>query len=392
MARVPQVRAPRANQSAPQPSVRAGGNKGVVSVSGPKPNPGQERVVNGVRQVYRNGRWVRVGPLRNAQPAPPAPTLAPATTAAPPPSAPAAAPLPSGWWASQFAADPRYQTQAPQFAARENQLASTYGFILRRDPTGQALYRLSGSAPGTGDIVQSIDDNGALVYKTLSGTVIPSDQIPTLALDVVEVGQDQPGYTSGLLGRSRMESQGRQFGIGDVSAQAGVGRSGMRAGAAAGEVRALVNALGSLTTRAGSEFAGVNQDRINLFNQIYGDLVEKAKDLAAPPAASEATAPAAPSVVSAGDSVAATAPVAGGGSVNAAGQYTPPASGSVLSSQAFDRTLNEILGPPRQRGPQPMSRGDRIRALRGVLDGYQLTPAQRARVVRELKSLGFVVK
>jgi len=363
VARVPQVqtpRAPRANQPAPGPSVRAGGGKGVVSVSGPRPRPGQERVVNGVRQVYRNGRWVRVGPLRNEQSAPTPPTPAPA--AAPPPSAPAAAPLPSGWWSSQFAADPRYQTQAPQFAARENQLASTYGFVLRRDPAGQALYRLPGTEAGKGDIVQSIDDNGALVYKTLSGTVIAPDQIPTLALDVVEVGQDQPGYTSGLLGRSRMESQGRQFGVGDVSAQAGVGRSGMRAGAAAGEARALINALGSLTTRAGGEFAGVNQDRINLFNQIYGDLVEKAKDLATPPAASEA--PAAPPVAT---------PETG----------LTPGAGQTLSGGAGGQFMGQVNGILNSRD---MPRARQIMYLRNLARDYALTPQQRARLAQVLKS------
>ncbi len=312
-----------------------------------------------------------------------------ATTNVAPPPPPAAATIPSGWWAEQFRQNPTYQTQAGILAGRENQIGATYGYTVRRAPSGQAYYRLPETSAGGGNITSSIDDAGNLVYKDEAGNAVAPERIKDLVLDIVEVGATEPSYREGALGRARMESAGRQFGIGDVAARSGVRRSGMRAGASLGESRALVDALTGLSRRAMGEFAGVNQDYIDLYNRIYSDLAEKAANLVPPAAetpAAPAETPAAPAAPTG------QAPVAGGGAVNPAGQYTPPAAGSALSDRAFDNSLNEILGPPSQRGPQPLTKGDRIRGLRNLLDNYPLSPAQRSRVVRELKALGFVVR
>lgn len=397
MARAPRVSvppAPRANTPAPAsrrtstpPPVLKGAR--VVSTG---PSEGQSRVRNGVRQVYRNGKWTNVGRLRATRPSSPggvpvAPRLT-APEAAAPPAAPAPVAPPSftptsSWWSQQFTADPRYMTSAPVLEGRRTQIGQAYGFTIARNDQGLPLYKSAGGATG---ITQGFDDNGAIVYKDSQGnTYKPSE----LQLDIRRVGPGEAGYLEGAFGGAEAGSERRQFEIGDVAAQAGIRRSGMRGQAGLAETAALQAALAGLTGRSAAELAGVETDYAQLYREIYGDLAKKAEELAAAqpvaaevPAEAPAEAPAAPS---------GAAPVAGGGTVNPAGQYTPPPASGALSMQAFNNTLNEILGPPSQRGPQPMTGRDRVRALRNVYDNYQLTPAQRRRVKAELKKLGFVV-
>ena len=307
----------------------------------------------------------------------------------PPPAAAPAAPAfrpTSSWWSQQFTADPRYMTSAPVLEGRRTQIGQAYGFTIARNEQGLPLYKTAGGATG---ITQGFDDNGAIVYKDPQGnTYKPSE----LQLDIRRIGRGEAGYLEGAFGGAEAGSEKRQFEIGDVAAQSGVRRSGMRGQAGLAETAALQAALAGLTGRSATELAGVETDYAQLYREIYGDLVKKAEELAA--AQPEAAAPPAEAPVVEAPAAAApsgAAPVAGGGTVNPAGQYTPPAAGSALTDRAFDNTLNEILGPPSQRGPQPMTKADRIRALRNVYDNYQLTPAQRRRVKAELKKLGFNV-
>jgi len=307
-------------------------------------------------------------------------TIPPATSTA---AAPPAFVPTSSWWSQQFTADPRYMTSAPVLEGRRTQIGQAYGFTIARNDQNLPLYKSAGGATG---ITQGFDDNGAIVYKDAQGnTYKPSE----LQLDIRRVGRGDAGYLEGAFGGAEAGSERRQFEIGDVASQAGIRRSGMRGQAGLAETAALQAALAGLTGRSAAELAGVETDYAQLYREIYGDLAKKAEELAAAqpvaaevPAEVPAEAPAAPS---------GAAPVAGGGTVNPAGQYTPPPAGGALSMRAFNNTLNEILGPPSQRGPQPMTGRDRVRALRNVYDNYQLTPAQRRRVKAELKKLGFVV-
>lgn len=316
---------------------------------------------------------------------PPAASVATPTMTAPPPpppppaAAPAATPFAptSSWWLSQFTADPRYMTSAPVLEGQRTQIGQAYGFTIARDAQGRPLYKTAG---GAANITQQFDDNGAIVYKDPQGnTYNPSE----IQLDIRRVQRGQPGYLEGAFGGTEAASEKRQFGIGDVAAQSGVGRSGMRGQAVLGETAALQAALAGLTGRSAAELAGVDDKYAELYREIYTDLAKKAKDLAA------ATTPAPAETPAAAPPPSQTA-VPGGGTVNPQGQYTPPPSGNTLTSQAFNNTLNEILVAS-QRGPQPMTRVERIRALRNVYDNYQLTPAQRRRVGAELKKLGFNV-
>ena len=373
MPRVPTApRAPRANQNVPNIQMGAASRRAPASTTKPvqsvttgKPQQGDSRVrPNGMRQVYRNGRWVNVGRVRPTKPSSPggAPVAARLTPTPAPAAAPAApAAVPSGWWADQFMADPRYQSQFPALAARENEIARSYGFIVRRAANGQAYYRLPETGAGGGNITSSIDDAGNLVYRDEAGNAVAPERIKDLVLDVVEVSPTESAYRQGALGRARMESAGRQFGIGDVAAQAGARRSGMRAGASGAEAQALVNALGGLTTRAGGEFAGVGRDYLNLYNQIYADLAEKAKDLVppapeAPPA--ETPAPAPSGTAETGMNI-----------------------GQALTPAQFGAELAGIAGISRNA---PRNRV--IKFYRDLAKNFALTPAQRRRVERILKS------
>ena len=408
MARAPRVSVPpppRAN--APAPASRRGNAqtpvlKGATAVS-TKPTEGQSRIKNGVRQVYKNGKWTNVGAVRPTRPSSPggvpvaprlaAPETAPATTT----TTTTAFKPDANWWTQQFAADPRFAGTAGNLALREQQTAGTYGYRIRRVPTGQPgagqPYFVSRST-GAAEIMQKLtpegfpmlDDNGAPIYVDKDGKQYAAGD---LDLSIEEIKRGEEGYLRGAFGAAAAGSEKRVFDIGDVAAQAGARRSGMRGQAVLSEGSALQDALRGLTLRAGGEFAGIRNEYADLYNKIFADLVEKAAaqpgtetTTTTPAPAPEAAPPAAPSGVT---------PVAGGGTVNPQGQYTPPAAGSVLSDRAFDNTLNEILGPPSQRGPQPMTKADRIRALRNVYDNYQLTPAQRRRVKAELKKLGFNV-
>lgn len=293
----------------------------------------------------------------------------------------------AAWWSAQFSADPRWLQAAPSLRAREEGTAASYGYNIARNSLGQPLFK--SASKGISGITQAVDDkgnpllddNGAFIYKDAQGnTYSPSD----LQMDIRRIERGQAGYLQGQLGAAEAESEQRQYGIGNVAAQSGARRSGMRAQASDAETRALQGALSNLATRAGGEFSGIQSDYLTLYNQIFGDLLKEAGNTPAATVTTETPAAAA-------ETPSATT-VPGGGSVNAAGQYTPPAAGSALSPQAFNNTLDEIIGPASQRGPQPMSKASRIKALRNLYDSYQLTPQQRNRVKNELKKLGFVIR
>ena len=298
----------------------------------------------------------------------------------------------SSWWTKQFAADPRWLQNAPMLRAKEESVASSYGYVINRNAAGQPIFK--SKASGAGGITQVLDangspvldDKGAFQYKDAAGNVYsPAD----LEMDIQRVQRGQAGYLEGQLGGAEAGSERRQFEVGDVAARSGARRSGMRAQASDAETRALQSALAGLTTRAAGEFGGVQSEYMSLYNQIFGDLLKSVGDVQAPTETPAAPTP--PPVAPVPSVPAGSVAVPGGGSANAAGQYTPPPAGSSLSPAAFDNTLNEILVAG-QRGLQPMSKSEKIRALRNVYDSYTLTPQQRNRVKAELKKLGFVIR
>lgn len=236
---------------------------------------------------------------------PPEPPPAAGTTAAPtPPPAPPPTPWAPdpNWWMQQFQATPDYQTQAPQIAAQENQTAARFGYSIRRDTTqgsptyGQALYRPRGAEAGSGDVRAilevvpgSVPPTARYVYKDASGKEYAAGD---LEMDVVELQPGEAGYREGELGRSQMESRAAQADIGTGMAQRGLRSSGIRAGAAVGEVQRLLDSLRALSGEAGAEFTGTTSRWMDLFNQIYPGLSESAQGLyeasVAPPPGSDA--------------------------------------------------------------------------------------------------------
>ncbi len=210
----------------------------------------------------------------------------PAAALPPPPPAPFAPT--SAWWMSQFAADPRYMTTAPLLDEQRSGIGRSYGFTLARDAQGRPLYRTAAGAAG---ITQQFDDKGAIVYKDAEGNVYKPSE---LQLDIQRVARGQAGYLSGQFGAAEAGSEARRYGIGDVSAQSGIRRSGMQQSVEQQEFNALQSALAGLTSRAGAELAGVDERFAELYREIYGDLAKRAEELAAPATPPATETPAAP--------------------------------------------------------------------------------------------------
>lgn len=189
---------------------------------------------------------------------------------------------------SQFAADPRYAPSAAALELSRQNIGRSYGVSIVRDAQGRPTYR---TAAGDTGITQQLNDKGEIVYRDQSGKEYP---VGMLSIHFEAVRSGQPGYLSGQYGAAEAGSQARRYGIGDVSAQSGIRRSGMQQSAEQQEFNALQSALAGLTSRAGAELAGVDEKFAELYREIYGDLAKRAEELAAPVAAPEA--PAAPPV------------------------------------------------------------------------------------------------
>lgn len=330
----------------------------------------------------------------NAVSSTPAPAPAPAPAAAPSPSsAPIVSPATgstfvpnASWWNQQFQNDPRWAMQAPGLASRILSTGTQYGYYINMTDSGAPKWKSRSS--NVGDIVQVVDDKGIPVldekgmmqYRGPDGKIYPASD---LVLDVRRYEKGEAGYSEGAIGQAEAASERRQFGIGDAAAQAGVGRSGMRASLADQETAARQAAVRSLVNSAGREFSGIQSDYGTLFNTIYSDLVKNAANIEVPGA--EAPAPETPAGGAPDPSVpAGNAPWPGGGSTNPAGQYTPPLPTpenprptlSTGPNGSFMMTVNEIVGPQSQRGPQPMTNPQRIAALRNLKTAYSLTPQQ----------------
>ena len=311
-------------------------------------------------------------------------TIPPATSTA---AAPPAFVPTSSWWSQQFTADPRYMTSAPVLEGRRTQIGQAYGFTIARNAQGLPLYKTAGGATG---ITQGFDDKGAVIYKDEQGnTYKPSE----LQLDIRRVGRGEAGYLEGAFGGAEAGSEKRQFEIGDVAAQAGVRRSGMRGQAGLAETAALQAAIAGLTGRSAAELAGVETDYAQLYREIYGDLVKKAEELAAaqPTAETPAEAPAPEAAPPAAPS--GTTPLPGGGSVDPAGNYYPPQPTpdnpkpplSAGPSGSFTMTVDEIIrvtGRPGGSTPAQM-----IRSLLDLPNKYTLTKQQRDRIDALVKDI-----
>lgn len=253
----------------------------------------------------------------------------------------------AAWWTKQFAADNRYMTIAPAIVGRQQTAAESYGYTIDRSPQGQPYY--VSRSTGVRKILQqltpegtpALDENGRPIYTDEQGNRY---NIGDLDLSITEKKRGEEGYLAGALGGTTAESERRQFGIGDVAAQAGVGRSGMRGQATATEAQNLINALRNLQLRAAGEFAGGQTELANLYNDIYKTLVETAGSqpgtttetpAATPPSASIPIAPPGISVPSA----------------------TPPGMEGIRpgASPWWDRlnpgqSSNSLLVPPESRG------------------------------------------
>lgn len=368
--------APRAN--APTPAAgRAGAQapvlKGATAVS-TKPTEGQERMKNGVRQVYKNGKWTNVGAVRPTKPSSPggvpvaprlvAPEAAPATTTTTTTTTPFKPD--AAWWTTQFAADPRYLQTAPGLAYRQQQTAGAYGYRIMRSPSGQPYFK--SRSTGEGKITQQLtaqgtpvlDENGAPIYVDESGKRYG---IADLDLNIEEIKRGEEGYLTGALGAAAAGSEQRQFGIGDVAAQAGARRSGMRTQASVAESEALQQALRNLAGRAGGEFAGIQSEYADLYNQIFKGLVDAA---AAQPQVE--TTPTAPTPAPA------PAPVQPGTA------ETGLNAGQALSADEFAGQLRGIANAGKNADKKTM-----IRLYRGLAKRYSLTPAQLRRLTRILR-------
>jgi len=221
--------------------------------------------------------------------APAAPSVSSTTTT------PTAAPTPvvdANWWTRQITSDPRFLRSDYILRGQQNTIGSKYGLSIKRDASGNAVYK-SRTNPSLSNITQSgYDDAGRPVYKTDTGVVVPAGD---LEMEFVEITPGEAGYGSTLVGSTNLASQGRQYGIGDVAARAGASRSGMRASSSAQETSALQSALRNLGMSAASEYAGIDQRYADLVNTIFEDLSKVAGDIVpttpAPTSAADATAP-----------------------------------------------------------------------------------------------------
>lgn len=272
------------------------------------------------------------------------------------------------WWNTQMGAGVSTNALAPILGAEQNQIGSTYGLVLRRDTTegsatkGQPLYRFAGEAAGTGTVRQSgFDDKGNPVYKDGAGKVVTD--IANLALDYTALKQGEAGYLQGAFGNAAAKSEQNQFGIGDVAARAGVGRSGMRGQAAIAENQNAQDMNAALTGRAASDYTTNLGKWAALYNQIYTGLVPRAEALAAP-TTTTTTVPVVPPVVPPSS--------AGGGLV----------SGQRLSGGPkgeFINSVNSILAI------RDIPVKNRIQQLESIGRDYALTPAQRKYLANQIK-------
>ena len=279
------------------------------------------------------------------------------------------------WWNTQMGAGVSTNMLAPILGAEQNQIGSTYGLVLRRDTTegsatkGQPLYRLAGEAAGTGTVRQSgFDDKGNPVYKDGAGKVVTD--IANLALDYAALKQGEAGYLQGAFGGAAAKSEQNQFGIGDVAARSGVGRSGMRGQAAIAENQNAQDMNAALTGRAASDYTTNLGKWAALYNQIYQGLVPRAEALAAP-TTTTTEVPVVPPVVT---------PVVAPVVPPAAAYNTNPITGQgLVQGQAlsggpkgqFVSQVNGILAI------RDIPVKDRIQQLETIGKMYALTPVQK---------------
>ena len=185
----------------------------------------------------------------------------------------------ASWWTRQFAADPRWLQNAPALRASEEKTAADYGYRINRTSSGQPVFK--SKATGAGGITQVVDasgnpvldDKGAFQYQDAAGNKY---DVGDLVMDIQRIERGKPGYLEGALGAAEAGSENKQYEIGNVAAQRGAGRSGMRAQASDAETRALQNAIAGLAGRAAGEFSGIADQYRNLYNSIFGDLVKQA--------------------------------------------------------------------------------------------------------------------
>jgi len=231
----------------------------------------------------------------------PAPLPGPA--AAPAPAAPA---RDGAWWRNLYTNDPRFIRDDMALRGQQNTTGNTYGFSINRNGAGQALYRAPQRDTQTNKpvfdaqgnpvydatgIIQTFDDAGNTVYRDDAGKVYPVEK---LEMDIQNIKQGESGYLQGAMGLASAQSANRQFGIGDAAAQAGAGRSGMRAQGSLAEVSALKGALGGLATRSAGELEGIDRRYGDLYTEIFNSLQANAENLNPPPAIVTPDAPAAP--------------------------------------------------------------------------------------------------
>ncbi|CAB4187660.1 hypothetical protein UFOVP1158_40 [uncultured Caudovirales phage] len=325
----------------------------------------------GVNWVYRPGGPSGAGFYKKPKAAATTGTNASGATIATPPTTvttTTSTPPTPEWWNTQMGAGVSTNMLAPILGAEQNQIGSTYGLVLRRDTTegsatkGQPLYRLAGEAAGTGTVRQSgFDDKGNPVYKDGAGKVVTD--IANLALDYTALKQGEPGYLQGAFGNAAAKSEQNQFGIGDVAARAGVGRSGMRGQAAIAENQNAQDMNAALTGRAASDYTTNLGKWAALYNQIYTGLVPRAEALAAP-TTTTTTVPVVPPVV--------PTPSAGGGLV----------SGQRLSGGPKGEFITQVNGI---LGIRDIPVKGRIQQLESIGRDYALTPAQRKYLANEIK-------
>ncbi len=215
---------------------------------------------------------------------PPIPTAAPVTITAV--TAVPGVPT-SAWWQSQYTSDPRYLAQSGGLASELVGTETKYGLVINRvaDTTspyyGRTIFRTGNQAGGAGTYVQDFDPaTGRPVYRDLTTGEIVTIDPQTLMLDVRQVRPDEAGYLSGALGRTTAESAGRQLKVGEQAAAAGAQFSGMRAVGSSAESQALQSELSRLAVESGQSLTDTQRRYMELYNEIYQDLL---KNPPAPP-------------------------------------------------------------------------------------------------------------
>lgn len=185
------------------------------------------------------------------------------------------------WWRNQYTSDPRYLAQAPQLSQEYSNIGEQYGLVVGRVTDaaspyyGRVIFRTGGEAPGSGSIVQDFDaTTGRPVYRNIATGEIVQVDPQTLALDIRELRPDEPGYRGGRLGGARLESAGRQVKIGEQASQAGARSSGMRIVGSSAEIQLLQDSLANIARLSGESLADVNRRYMELYNEIYQDLLK----------------------------------------------------------------------------------------------------------------------